>query len=106
VNTARGPIVEEAALVDALRQGHLAGAALDVMEEEPLPASSPLIPLENVILTPHMASASVEGGQALRRRVAEIAGDVARGYLPERHVTVDKALYDRVAAATGLTAGR
>jgi D-3-phosphoglycerate dehydrogenase len=106
VNTARGPIVEEAALVDALRQGHLAGAALDVMEVEPLPADSPLIGLENVILTPHMASASVEGGQTLRRRVAEIAGDVALGQLPERHVTVNRALYDSVAAVTGLASVR
>lgn len=106
VNTARGPIVDEAALIDVLRQGHLGGAGLDVMEEEPLAASSDLIGLPNVTLTPHMASSSVEGGQALRRRVAEIAGDVALGQLPERHVTVNRALYDSVAGATGLTAVR
>jgi D-3-phosphoglycerate dehydrogenase / 2-oxoglutarate reductase len=106
INTARGPIVDEAALIDVLRQGHLGGAALDVTEVEPLAAGSPLIELENVILTPHMASASVEGGQALRRRVAEIAGDVALGQLPERHVTVNRALYDSVAAATGLSSVR
>jgi D-3-phosphoglycerate dehydrogenase len=99
VNTARGPIVDEAALVDALRSGHLGGAALDVTEVEPLVASSPLIQMENVTLTPHMASASVEGQQALKRRVAEIAGAVAMGRLPERHVTVNKTLYDQVAAS-------
>ena len=103
INTARGPIVDEAALVDVLRQGHLGGAALDVTEVEPLAADSPLIEMENVILTPHMASASVEGGQALRRRLAEIAGDVALG---QRHVTVNRELYDRVAAATGLSSVR
>ena len=98
VNTARGPIVDQDALIDALRAGHLAGAALDVTEVEPLAASSPLIQMANVILTPHMASASVEGAQALRRRVAEIAGAVAMGRLPERHVTVNKGLYDQIAA--------
>jgi phosphoglycerate dehydrogenase-like enzyme len=91
--------VDEVALVAALRSGHLAGAALDVTEVEPLPARSPLTQMDNVILTPHMASASVEGGQVLRRRVAEIARSVALGQLPERHVTVNKALYDRIAAA-------
>ncbi len=106
VNTARGPVVDEAALVEALRSGHLAGASLDVMEVEPLPVSSPLIAMENVILTPHMSSSSVEGAQALRRRIAEIAGDVALGHLPERHVVVNKGLYDQIAAATGLTANR
>jgi D-3-phosphoglycerate dehydrogenase len=98
VNTARGPIVDEAGLVEALRSGHLAGAALDVTEVEPLPAESPLVHMDNVILTPHMASASVEGAQALRRRVAEIARSVALGELPERHVTVNKPLYDQIAS--------
>jgi phosphoglycerate dehydrogenase-like enzyme len=54
-NVSRGAIVDEAALVDALRAGKLAGAGLDVFEEEPLPATSPLWELDNVILTPHVA---------------------------------------------------
>jgi phosphoglycerate dehydrogenase-like enzyme len=55
VNIARGPIVDEAALVQALRQGWIAGAGLDVFEQEPLPADSPLWNLENVLISPHVA---------------------------------------------------
>jgi len=54
VNTSRGPIVDEAALVDALRSGRIAGAALDVFDVEPLPAAHPLRGLHNTVLTPHL----------------------------------------------------
>ena len=54
-NVSRGAVIDEAALVEALRAGRLAGAGLDVFEEEPLPAQSPLWDLDNVILTPHVA---------------------------------------------------
>ncbi|HAY85679.1 MAG TPA: dihydrofolate reductase [Chloroflexi bacterium] len=58
INTARGPIVHEPALVSALQAGTIAGAALDVFEYEPLPVSSPLLQMENVLLAPHNANSS------------------------------------------------
>lgn len=69
VNTSRGPLVDEAALVDALRTQTIAGAGLDVFETEPLSLSSPLLQLPNVVLNPHIGSASVQ----TRTRMAEIA---------------------------------
>ena len=60
VNTSRGPVVDETALIDALRSGHLAGAYLDVFETEPLPAESPLWTMPNVLITPH-ASDNIHG---------------------------------------------
>jgi phosphoglycerate dehydrogenase-like enzyme len=58
VNCARGPIVDEAALIEVLREERIAGAGLDVTEVEPLPEDSPLWDLPNVILTPHAAARS------------------------------------------------
>lgn len=73
VNTARGPIIDEPALAAALAAGHLGGAALDVMETEPLPAHSPLVGLNNTLLTPHLASFSREASAQLYQMSAEIA---------------------------------
>lgn len=58
INTARGPVVDEAALIEALQRGVIAGAALDVYEYEPLPADSPLRRMDNVLLAPHNANSS------------------------------------------------
>jgi len=102
VNTARGPIVDEAALAVALRSGRLAGAGLDVFEDEPLSPSSPLIGLDTVLLSPHLANYSVSGVRALWLRAADITLQVALGGLPDRGVVINKELYDQLAAAPKL----
>ncbi len=82
VNTSRGMVVDESALYEALANGTIAGAGLDVFMEEPLPAGNPLVRLDNVILTPHIAGASRE---SWARRVCngfENVQRVARGEQP------------------------
>ena len=60
VNTSRGPIVDEDALIDALKNNRIAGAAVDVFEPEPLPADHPIRTLDNILLTPHMGYVTEE----------------------------------------------
>jgi len=99
INTSRGPVVNEPALCEALQAGRLAGAGLDVFEVEPMAADSPLLKMPNVLLTPHIASYSVEGDIAHHLRTAEIIRQVVDGGLPERKVVVNKDLYDQLAAS-------
>ena len=87
VNTSRGPIVEEAALVAAVRQGTIAGAGLDVYDEEPLPLDHPLRDLPNTVITPHLGYVTEEGyrifyGHALEDVKAWLAGQPVRVLRP------------------------
>jgi len=89
INTARGGLVDTAALVEALQLGHLAGAGLDVLEAEPIDPASPLLRMEQVIVTPHAAWYSEEGRSDLKRRAAEEAVRVLRGERPRHCVNPD-----------------
>lgn len=82
LNTARGPLIDEAAVADALRSGKLRGAAMDVVSQEPIPESSPLLSAPNCIITPHMAWAPVEA----RQRILNITVDSIRGFLSRKPV--------------------
>jgi phosphoglycerate dehydrogenase-like enzyme len=86
VNVARGELVDQASLVEALREGRIAGAGLDVFEKEPLPAGDPLIGLENVVLAPHWLASTSDVWQATGKAMAEGMLRAARGEVPENVV--------------------
>lgn len=93
INTARGAIVDQAALVRALAERRIAGAGLDVFATEPLPTDDPLRRLDNVILTPHAASWSVESVLELRRVALEHVVTALRGGVPDD--VVNRAVLER-----------
>jgi D-3-phosphoglycerate dehydrogenase len=82
VNTARGGLIDEAALIDALQAGKIAGAGLDVLESEPPSGNNPLLTMENVLVTPHVASATTRMRPETRRRVGREVALVLRGRWP------------------------
>jgi D-3-phosphoglycerate dehydrogenase len=82
INTARGPIIDEKALIEALRSGQIAGAGLDVLEQEPPALDNPLLSMDNVLVTPHVASASTRMRPETRRRAAREVALVLRGRWP------------------------
>ena len=71
VNNSRGPVVDEKALYEALKEGRIAGAGLDVFEQEPIPVDNPLLKLDNVVVAPHISSASYETRSKMAEMVAE-----------------------------------
>ena len=76
INTTRGPVVDERALVAALQEGHIAGAGLDVYENEPV-VDPDLLPLENVVLAPHLGSATI----GTRTKMGMIVADNIEAFL-------------------------
>ena len=82
VNTARGPIIDEQALIDALETGASAGAGLDVLEQEPPSTENPLLHMENVLVSPHVASATTRMRPETRRRVGREVALVLRNKWP------------------------
>jgi len=84
LNTARGPLIDEAAVAEALKTGRLGGAALDVVSVEPIKGDNPLLDAPNCLITPHIAWAAKES----RARLMDIAVENLRGYLEGRPVNV------------------
>jgi glyoxylate reductase/D-3-phosphoglycerate dehydrogenase len=82
INTARGPVIDEGALYDALTSGNLAAAGLDVYDQEPPDADNPLLALDNVVLTAHMAGPTQESNQARVRNAFDNVQRVNRGEAP------------------------
>jgi D-3-phosphoglycerate dehydrogenase len=82
INTSRGPIIDETALIEALKEGHISGAGLDVLEKEPPDPQSPLLKMNNVILSPHVGFYSEESISELKRRTAKNVSDILMGRWP------------------------
>ena len=88
VNMARGMVVDEDALIRALRSGKIRAAALDVFEKEPISPENPLMKMDNVILTPHLGACNLEGMQRMAVQVAEGVWKAMNGQRPDNPVVV------------------
>lgn len=89
INNSRGPVVDEKALYKALKEGWIAGAGLDVFEQEPAPLDNPLLKLDNVVVAPHISSASLETRSRMAEMVAENLVTFFEGKKPPNLVNVD-----------------
>ncbi|GGK22223.1 dehydrogenase [Caldalkalibacillus thermarum] len=89
VNTARGPVINEQDLIEALQAGQIAGAALDVVEIEPIQPDNPLLTMDNVILTPHVAWYSEESEDEMRSKCARNVLEALQGQTPTYLVNKD-----------------
>lgn len=83
INTARGPVIDEKALIAALQNEEIAGAGLDVVETEPISTENPLLELEQVIINPHVSWYSEESQDELKRKTAQNVADVLSGSFPQ-----------------------
>ncbi len=86
VNTARGRVIDESALIEALRSGRVSAAALDVFEQEPVRPDNSLLAMDNVTLTPHLGASSLEATQKMATQVAQGVLDVLEGRQPPNRV--------------------
>ncbi len=89
INACRGPVVDEAALIRAMEAGKIAQAGLDVLEQEPTPVDNPLLHMDNVLVTPHLASFTQESGEKSRTFAMYNAARILRGDDPESVVLPD-----------------
>lgn len=89
VNVARGAVVDEAALIAALREHRIGGAALDVFDTQPLPADHPLLTLDNVLLTPHAAGLTMQSMKRMSLGTAEAVRCLLAGQMPQHLVNAD-----------------
>jgi len=89
INNSRGPVVDEKALYEALKEGRIAGAGLDVFEQEPTPMDNPLLKLENVVVAPHISSASLETRSKMSEMVADNLVSFFEGRKPPNLVNLD-----------------
>jgi glyoxylate reductase len=89
INNSRGPVVDEKALYEALKKGQIAGAGLDVFEQEPTPVDNPLLKLDNVVVAPHISSASLETRSKMAEMVAENLVAFFQGKKPPNLVNAD-----------------